>query len=170
MERSVTGLLDLHKQLQSLPVKIEANVMRGGLKAAQTTVKNVAKNLVPVKKGDLKKSIRVSSNRKALKRGVARVDVIAGNATAWYAHLIENGTGSQYTGSGRSVRAPYTIKARKGGALSFGGVGREEVVHPGIKPQPFMQPAVKQLEGPAIDVFVQYVQKRLPREIAEASA
>lgn len=170
MELKVSGLANLHKQLQTLPVKIEANVMRGALRAAQNSVKAVAMAAVPVDRGALKSSIRVRPDRKALKRGVVRADVVAGNASAWYAHLIEFGTGSHYTGKGRSVRAPYTIKARKGAALSFGGQVREEVVHPGIAPQPFMQPAVKQMEGPAIDVFVKYVQNRLPKEIAKAAA
>ena len=75
-----------------------------------------------------------------------------------------------FSGKGKSVGKPYVIKARKGGALSFGGKVREEVVHPGIAPRPFMQPAVQQLGGPAIDVFVAYMQKRLPKEIAKAAA
>lgn len=170
MQLKVSGLAELHAQLQTLPVKIEQNIMRGALRTAQNSVKKVAQDAAPVDSGALRASIRVSSNRKALKRGVVRADVVAGNADAWYAHLIEFGTGSRYAGKGKSVGKPYVIKARKGGALSFGGKVREEVVHPGIAPRPFMQPAVQQLGGPAIDVFVAYMQKRLPKEIAKAAA
>lgn len=165
----VQGLAELDALLKTLPVKVEANVLRGAVRAGQKIVADKAKALVPKDSGDLARSIRVSTNRKAAKRGYVRADVVAGNATAWYANLIEQGTGSHYTGSGRSKRKPYLIKPKKQpGALLFGGKVRETVTHPGIKPQPFMRPAAELLDGPALEAFAAYVRKRLPVELAKA--
>jgi len=165
----VQGLADLDRLLKTLPVKVEANILRGAVRAGQKVVADKARSMVPKDSGALAKSIRVSVNMKAARRGYVRADVVAGNKTAWYANLIEQGTGSHYTGSGRSQRKPYTIKPKKReGALLFGGVLRPEVVHPGIKPQPFMRPAAELLDGPALEAFAAYVRNRLPKELAKA--
>ena len=168
-EIAVTGLVELDALLKSLPVKVEANILRGALRAGQKQVLQKARSEVPRDTGALAASIRVSSQAGAARRGFVRVDVKAGNATAWYANLIEQGTGSFYTGQGRSVRKPYPIKPKKQpGALLFGGKLRETVMHPGIRPRPFMRPAAELLAGPALDAFVAYVRQRLPREIVKA--
>lgn len=167
----VQGLAELDRLLKTLPVKIEANILRGALRAGQKVVADKARALVPRDSGDLARSIRVRNDRKAARRSYVRADVVAGNATAWYAHLIEQGTASHYTGTGRSVRKPYQIKPRQQpGALLFGGKLRETITHPGIRPQPFMRPASQLLDGPAIDAFAAYVRARLPKELAKAGA
>jgi len=179
-EFRVEGMDHLHKQLQTLPAKIEANVLRGAVRAGQKVIADKAKSLVPVSSGALRKSIRVTSSRQAMKRGVVRADVVAGNKAAWYARLIEFGTASFYTGSGKSVRKPYTIRAKgsdgkdvgtgkKRRALRVGGSFVSQVTHPGIKPRPFMRPASDLLGGQALEAFADYVRKRLPKEIEKAS-
>lgn len=169
-EIQVQGLAELDALLKSLPAKVEANILRGAVRAGQKVVADKAKAEVPEDSGALKRSIRVKTDFRAVRRGFVRADVVAGNATAWYAGLIEFGTGPFYSGPGTtSVRAPYVIKPRRReGALYFGGVIREAVTHPGIRPQPYMQPAAQVLETDGLNAFVAYVQKRLPRELEKA--
>lgn len=183
----VQGLADLDALLKSLPAKIEANVIRGAVRAGQKVVVDDAKANVPSDSGALLKSIKIKADRSANRRGYVRADVVAGDATAWYSHLIEFGTGQFYEGTGRSVRKPYVIWARdKEGkryssrqirranrgsnesALYFQGKMYSKVIHPGIKPEGFMRNAARLLDGPALDAFVAYVQKRLPRELEKA--
>ena len=181
---TVHGLVELHKLLQSLPARIEANVLAGALRAGQQVVRRAAIQAAPIDSGALRKSIRVRVPKGARKRGLVRVDVVAGDATAWYAHLIEFGTGSHYEGRGRSVRKPYVIKAKDqqgkrygprekrrinhgsgASALYFQNQMVDKVVHPGIKPDPYMRDAAKKLDNEAVDAFVAYVRKRLPKEV-----
>lgn len=166
---AVQGLAELDALLKSLPAKVEANVLRGAVRAGQKVVADRAASLMPVDSGALKRSVRVKADRRAARRGFIRADVVVGDKNAWYAHLVEFGTGQYYSGSGsRSKRAPYTIKpTRREGALYFGGVVRESVTHPGIRPQPFMQPAAQLLDGEAQAAFVAYVQKQLPKALAK---
>ena len=167
----VQGLAELDALLKTLPSRVEANILRGAVRAGQKVVADKAKAEVPEDTGDLKRSIRVKTDFRAARRGYVRADVVAGNAAAWYAGLIEFGTGPFYSGPGTtSKRAPYVIKpTRREGALYFGGVIREAVTHPGIRPQPYMGPAAELLDGPALNAFVAYVQRRLPVEIAKAA-
>ncbi len=164
----VQGLAELDKVIKSLPTKIEVNVLRGALRAGQKVVQQAAVANAPVQSGELRSSVRVELNSKAARRGVVRMDLKAGGKMAWYSHIIEKGSGAHYAGAGRSVRKPYKIKPKKQpGALLFGGKVRETVTHPGVKPRLFMTHAAEKLDGPALDAFVAYVRKRLPREVAK---
>jgi HK97 gp10 family phage protein len=179
LEIGIEGLAELNAKLQTLSVKIERNVMRGALRAGQKVVLDEARASAPKDTGALAKSIRIRPGRK-LKKGVVQSNVVAGDKTAWYAHLIEFGTGSFYEGTGgKSVRRPYVIKAKnaageeastgaKRRSLRIGGSFVSQVTHPGIKPQPFMRPAAEALQGPAIEAFSEYVRKRLPIELEKA--
>jgi len=169
-ETVVQGLAELDAKLKSLPTRVEVNILRGAVRAGQKVIETKAESLVPVRKGELKKSVRVRTDFRAQRRGFVRADVVAGNSSAWYAGLIEFGTGPFYSGPGiSSKRAPYQIKpVKREGALYFGGIIREAVTHPGIRPQPYMRPAAELLDGPALDAFVGYVQRRLPKELAKA--
>lgn len=169
-EIAVQGLAELDALLKSLPTRVEANILRGAVRAGQKVVADRAASLVPVDSGALKRSVRVRTDFRAARRGFIRADVVAGDKNSWYAGLIEFGTGQHYSGQGSSSkRAPYTIKpTRRDGALYFGGTIRKAVTHPGIRPQPFMRPAAEELDGEGLDAFVAYVRKRLPKELAKA--
>ena len=163
----VQGLAELDALLKTLPSRVEANILRGAVRAGQKVVADKAKAEVPEDTGDLKRSIRVKTDFRAARRGYVRADVVAGNAAAWYAGLIEFGTAPFYSGPGTtSTRAPYVVKpTRREGARDSGGVLREAGTHP----QPYMGPAAELLDGPALNAFVAYVQRRLPVEIAKAA-
>ena len=162
-ELQVKGLAELHKVLQNLPEELEKKVLRNALRAGANEFKKAAQAKVPVKSGALRKSIRVkTSARKGRYR--LKATVTAGNAEAFYAHMVEFGTASYYTGSGKSVGAPYEIKPAKSKALAFLGMARDAVVHPGIHPQPFMRPAFDAGSEAAINAFAESVRKRLSKE------
>ena len=170
----VTGLKELDALLKTLPAKIEGNVMRGGMRASFKVIGDVAKtNLAAngtIKTGNLQKSIRIGFKRKSeTGYGWIRGRLTAGNKDAWYAHFIEFGTASFYTGHGKTVGKPYEIHPKNHKSLFFAGVMREVIVHPGIHPKPFMRPALDQASGKAITNFADYLRVRLPKELAKAA-
>ena len=94
--------------------------------------------------------------------------ITAGNFDAWYAHIIEFGSGSFYEGSGsKSKRAPYEIKPRGAKSLFFAGLMREQIVHPGVKPVGFMRKAVDKKTAEGLEAFKQYLADRIPKEFAK---
>jgi len=167
-EISVAGLDELYKTLQELPGKVEGNVTVGALRAGQKVFADEARRRVPVKAGDLQKSIRIRVKRKSKQFGWVRVETVAGDKKAWYAHLIEFGTGSFYAGKGsKSKRAPYKVAPKKGKALRVGGRFLPAFMHPGIKPHAFMRGAFDTQQQQAIEQTADYLRKRLPRELAK---
>ncbi len=165
-ETHISGLSDLHRLLQGLPAKVEGNVMRGALRAGQRVIQTEVQAQVPVDSGALRDSIKIKFKPGSQRYGWVRMHLTAGNKTAWYAHLLEYGTASYYTGSGgRSKRKPYKIKPGQASGLFFGGKYASEVMHPGIRPQPYMRPGFDRAQQPALDAVVAYIRTRLPKEL-----
>jgi len=159
----VEGLEELHRALQELPVRIEKNIMSGALRAGINVLKKRAQNNVPKLSGKLKKSIKVKTKSRF---GKVKTILTAGDNNAWYAHIIEFGSGSFYSGAGsRSRRAPYAIKAQDG-ALSFDDTFRAQVIHPGIRPSAYMRRALDAGISEPVEAAADYIRERLPREIA----
>lgn len=172
-EVNIKGLKELDDLLKTLPANIQNNVTRGAIRSGLNEIGGIAKNILAadghVVTGNLRKSIRVSFKRKSEEFGWMRGNLKAGDKKAWYSHIIEFGSGSFYAGTGSgSVKAPYEIKARTRKSLFFGGKMRESVIHPGVKPSPFMRPAMDSGHKRAIERFAEYVAKRLPKEIQKA--
>lgn len=151
----VKGLADLHKALQELPANIERNVLRGALRSGGQIIRDEAQRLVPVDKGDLRNSIRVSMRVRS-KAGWVNANIKAGDKKAWYAHLLEFGT------------ARHWIKPKNRKSLFLAGLFREVVDHPGAKPKPFMRPAFDGKARAAIQAMADYIRARLPRELKKA--
>ena len=153
-EIEVKGLAGLQALLDELPARIEANVVRGGLRSAAKVVEMEAKRLCPVgKTGDLRDSIRVSLRSK---HGRISATVKAGDAKAYYAHMVEFGT------------ARHWIKPKNRKSLFVAGLLREAVDHPGAKKEPFMRPAIDGKANEAIDAMAVYLRERIPKEIDRA--
>lgn len=152
-EIHIRGLSDLQKMLDSIPAKIEANIMRGALRAGAKVIEAEAKANVPVKSGVLRDSIRVSAR---LKGRVVTASIKAGGKTkfgdAFYAKWVEFGT------------AAHAIKGKNGGWLSFGGLFAKSIQHPGAKSSPFMRPALDAKAGDAVVAVGNYIKKRLTKE------
>lgn len=152
----VRGLADLNKFLQDLPVKMEANILRGALRAGLKPIKEAAVQNCPVGdpndenrikyggyRGALRDSIRISGRfDKKQARVIARL-VVGGRSRqgsdVWYAHLIE------LTGA-----APHSLSWR-----------HTEMNHPGFRPKPFLRPALDAQANNAVLAAADYIKKRL---------
>lgn len=174
----ISGLAELDRVLKTLPARVEGNVMRGALRAGQSVIRDgAAAELAAagaIDDGALRASLRISLSRRSVKYGWLRMNLIAGNrkpmsdpSAVWYAHFVEFGTASFYTGKGRSVGKPYRIEPTKAGALHIGAGLREGVTHPGIRPRKFMRRAFDKQQRAALEAVAAYLRKRVPREAAK---
>ena len=154
----VTGLSDLWAAMQDIPVKIETNILRGGLRAGAIPIQQEARRMVNNVSGDLAKSIRVTTK---VKRGTVYSLVIAGKhkkpTDPYYAHMVEFGT------------AAHWIRPKKlGGALFWKGHPLAKgVEHPGAQKKPFMRPAMDSKSQQALEAMADYMAERLPNENAK---
>ena len=112
-------------KLKDFPVKVEANVIRGAVRAAAAFMGKVVAPLIPRRTGALAATLRVSTR---VTKGAAVAKLKVGNAKkgVFYAGMVMGGT------------KPHLIQSKTGGGLSFGGLVRRTVRHPGAKAQPFM--------------------------------
>lgn len=147
--------------LDELPARIEANVVRGGVRAAAKVIQQEAKRLCPLggsdlpkghAPGDLRDSVRFSVR---LRQGRVVASVKAGNAKAYYAHMVEFGT------------ARHFIKPKIKKSLFFSGSGVQQVEHPGARAKPFMRPAIDNKARDAVDALSEYIVNRLPVEVGK---
>ena len=170
-ELHVKGLADLQKYLDQFTPKMEANVMRGALRAGVKEIKKEAAALCPVGQpsarnrklyggyeGALRDSLRISAKRRGsnisatLKAGGKTKK----GAIVYYAHMIE------FKGA-----APHSIPAedkkgrRKKKILNISGAPVSKVDHPGMNPQPFMRPAFDTKSSAAVVASGNYIKKRL---------
>ena len=144
-EVHVTGLSDLQKLLDTLPAKLEANVMRGALRAGMKVVLPVAARNVHSVSGELAKGLKIGTR---IKGQTVTASLTAKGSHGYVAKWVEFGT------------KPHTISA-KGGALSFGGIFAKSVEHPGATPHPFMRPALDQTASAAVIAVAEYMKNRL---------
>lgn len=63
MSSEIKGLEELIKNLTALPDKLEKRVIRAAVRQGANVIKKKAQDYVPVDKGDLKKSIKVSGSK-----------------------------------------------------------------------------------------------------------
>jgi len=151
-ELNVKGLSDLNKLLNEFPAKVEGNIMRGAMRAGAKVFEDRAKQLVPVKSGSLRDSIKV---RTRSKRGRVSATVSAGDKKAFYAHMVEFGT------------AQHFIKPKSRKSLFFAGLAMDVVDHPGAKSKPFMRPALDGGQTEAVNAAADYIRKRIDKEAAK---
>ena len=152
---TVSGLIDLQKMLDTLPAKIEANVMRGGLRAGQKEFLAAAQENVPFQSGDLRNSLRIKTSKR---KGKVTATLTAGDKKAYYAHMVEFGT------------AQHFIKPKRRKSLFIAGIFRDIVDHPGSTPKPFMRPAFDVAQDRSIAAMAAYIRKRLNKELLKQSA
>jgi len=157
-EIRVKGLAELNAYLQAFPVKLEANIMRGALRAGLKPIKDAAVSNAPVGEpsqnnkikynlyaGALRDSIRISA-RLRKREGKVTASLYAGGksrktgADVYYAHIIE-------------------LTGARAHSLSDGGKG--EINHPGVRSQPFLRPAVDAQSNNAILAAASYIRGRL---------
>lgn len=145
-ETHVKGLAQLQEFLDKLTPKMEANVMRGGLRAGTKVVQPVAKASIRSRSGLLAAGLSIGSRI----RGRTVMAYLAAKGKHWYiARWLEYGTKA------------HIIKAPPGSSLSFGGIFTAFVQHPGIQPKPFMRPSLDKMAAPAVVAVAEYIKKRL---------
>lgn len=149
----IAGGRELDRLLQTLPVKVERNILRGALRSGAVPLRDDVKRRAPIDSGQLRESVRITSRAR---KGQVSASVKVGNFVAWYAHLVEFGT------------RPHVIKARLGGALGIGGKAVRQVTHPGIQGKPFIRPAADATTPEAIREVTKYIRKRLTKEGLDA--
>ena len=168
-EQYIKGGAQLDQLLQTLPVKLEKNIMRAALTRGARVIAKEAKANAPVGRpsnvsakeyggypGALRDSVRVTS--RFTKEGQATASVKAGGRTkkgadVFYAHIVE-------FGARRHLIRPRAKKAMQIGTQFIGG----EVDHPGVRPRPFMRPAADSKMPEAVAVATAYVRARLQKE------
>lgn len=154
MSSNVTGLKELQAFLDQLPAKIEANIMRSALRAGANVVLAEVKINVPEKTGVLKAGLKVGTRSR---RGVVTATVKAGGKHGHLAKWIEFGA------------AAHFIKPKTAKSLFFAGLMRDGVDHPGIKPKPFMRPALDSQSQAALLAVGEAIKKRLTKQGLDAS-
>ena len=151
----IKGLAELQRALDTLPAKIEANVMRAAMRAgAKVIAKEAAANVNSVS-GALAASVRFGARPNAKEGkllGYVRAGGKAkkGKAAAFYAHMVEFGT------------AAHVIKARSPNRMLALGVAK--VMHPGSKKRPFMRPALDTHAVAALEVMREHIRKTLSKK------
>jgi HK97 gp10 family phage protein len=148
----VKGLAELQKALDTLPAKIEANIMRAALRAGAAVIAAEAKQNVNSVSGDLAASIRFGAKLNRRAGGVEAYIRAGGKAkknrkTVFYAHMVEQGT------------AAHIIKARPPNKML--AIGYAQVQHPGSRKRPFMRPALDRQSDAAVRAVGEYIRHRL---------
>lgn len=143
----ISGGRQLNDLLQTLPEKMERNILRAALRAGAAEVLREVKQRIPVSSGQLQASARITTR---YRKGTVTASVKVGNFVAWYAHLVEFGT------------RPHVIVPRNpGGALRVNGAEVRSADHPGSRAQPFMRPAADASLQPAIATITAKIRQRL---------
>lgn len=142
----IKGLADLQKMLDTLPAKVEANILRGALRAGMKPVQADAKANAAHASGLLRDGLKISTK---LKNGKATATLRASGKHGYLANWIEFGT------------AAHRISGKDGGMLSFGGGFVRSVEHPGSKARAFMRPALDARANDAVVAAAEYIKKRL---------
>lgn len=155
------GWAELQKALDTVPVKMEVNVLRGALRAGTKVQLAAARRGVPVAApnaenarlygsyaGALRDSLKISTRSR---RGVVTAVLRVGNKMAYYAHMVEFGTLAHF------------IKPVARKSLFIAGLFKEVVAHPGAKKHPFLRPAMDSTTGAALAAVGAYIRRRLER-------
>lgn len=151
---NVKGLADLQKFLDELPVKMEKNIMRGALRAGMKEIAPLAAANVHSVSGKLAAGLKIGTSAKG---GTVMAKLRTKGPHGYLARFVEFGTAAHY------------IPAKKGSALSFGGLLVKSVSHPGAKPHPFMRPALDQQAQAAVVASAEYIKTRLTKQGLDTS-
>jgi HK97 gp10 family phage protein len=153
MNVTITGAKELAKMLNELPIKLERNIMRAALRAGAKVIADEAKQQVSVVSGELKRSIRTSSNSK---KGVVEANAVVGRKKqGWYATFVEFGTAAHPITAGKNAKR---LRFRLADGKWFTGVS---VNHTGARAKPFMRPAFDIKGQEAVQTVTNRIRERL---------
>lgn len=144
---TVSGLPELKILLKDLPEKLVKKVLRAAMRKGGNQFLKAARALAPSRSGALKRSFKL---RVRTRRGKVELEMTAGDAVAWYAHIVEFGSEA------------HAISAPRGGALKLGpSTFRKAVDHPGTKENPFMRKAFDGEHERVLRIVAEEVRKRI---------
>lgn len=146
IEVRVNGLAELDRFLQTVPVRIERNVLRSGLRAGMKVILPEARRNVHSVSGLLAAGLRIGTGARG---GRVWAYLRARGKHAYVAKWVEFGT-----------RA-HRIAAKDKGWLSFGGLFAKSVHHPGARPKPFMRPALDAKASAAVLATAEAMRRKL---------
>lgn len=151
--RKIKGGSELQKALSSLPARMERNLLRAGLRAGANVIRNEARQNINSRTGELAKSVRVSTRSRG---GTVTASVKAGNAKAFYAHMVEFGTAPHMLYKGANNKSAVLNIA--------GALVSAKVKHPGAKAAPFLRPAFDAKQAEAVRAVGERIKQRLEKE------
>ena len=169
----VTGLADLQKMLDTLPAKIEKNIMRGALRAGMNVVKPAAQEGIHSISGELARSLKVGTRAKG---GTVYAALKATGATAFIARFLEYGVSAHFISVPeveRIINAKRSIRLGRIVRESMSTINRHNslvigrtfvgptVHHPGFRPKKFLRPALDQQARAAVEATGEYIKARL---------
>jgi HK97 gp10 family phage protein len=147
----VRGLRELEQAMNTLPDKLERNVLMAGLAAGARVIRNAARVNVPKRSGRLAKYIRTS--RASSKLAVMVKAGVRKNNTydqGWYAAIVHQG-----------AKAHTILPKRKGGMLFFNGRFLRAIHHPGFTGVPYLENAAKANADAAVRAMGSRIAERL---------
>lgn len=163
----VEGLAELEANLRAMGTDVAVKWTNGGLRAGARTLQLAAQGNVPVKSGELKKTIRIRRGKKDRADNVREYFVFAGSRKAggggaFYAHMVEGGTRPH-------VVSGHTRDGDKAGRVLFGGNYARGVNHPGAKPVHYMERAARAGVATAVEAFGRYIRTKLDKARLDAA-
>ena len=145
-EVHVKGLADLQKFLDQLAPKMEANIMRGAIRAGMKPVQVSAKAGAAVASGLLRDGLKISTR---MQGGRVYSRLRATGKHGYLANWVEYGT------------VAHEIRPKGGKSLFLAGIFSTLVNHPGARPKPFMRPALDSRAQDAVIAVGNYIKNRL---------
>jgi HK97 gp10 family phage protein len=149
VDLKIKGVPELIAKMQQLPDEVQFKIMGGATIAAANVFQEEARANVPKRSAQLERAIRVVKGNSRTK-GIVGAKVVLKGRHAYLGKWMEWGT------------VPHLISVRRKGSLVIGGkaIGRM-AKHPGIRPRPFMRPAVDNKMAEAIKTVHQFLERHL---------
>ena len=163
---TITGIRASNEALRQLEFAARRRVVSAAIRAGASVVQDAARQRAPVGlTGNLRRQLRTSVK---MDRSTGTVSAtIAGRATkankakgqvAWYTRLVIGGT------------KPHMIRPVLAGGLSIGDGVYGSALHPGAKPNPFMEQAADSVAAAAVQAFDARFFEKMEEEIARTAA
>lgn len=133
----ISGLTELYKKFDELPIKIEKKVARSAMRKAAKPIVYEAKSKVPVKTGELKASIKIKGAKTGFQKRQQRAGLLFLNIKA------------------------SVLKKYKNGMRHVDVASKIEYGTSKTAPQPFMRPAFDMYKGEVLNIFVDELKNNL---------
>jgi len=149
VDLKIKGVPELIAKMQMLPDEVQTKILGGATIAAANVFQEEARANVPKRSAQLERAIRVVKGNSKVK-GIVGAKVVLKGRHAYLGKWMEWGT------------VAHLITVRTKGTLVIGGkaIGKK-VKHPGIRPRPFMRPAVDNKMAEAIQTVHQFLERNI---------